>query len=298
MTGQIYALKKIKFRNSNPDLLEKVLREVKTLASLNHPNVVRYHSAWLEFNPDASDSDSEDENDDSMSCDKVTRKNRANKTTNSCPRHAHTAGSRNHTDHDDDDDDDDDDHDDDYDAFDFNFGNVFVPFPKSSAASSIHVKFAEREVRKDSDTPERKQVTFLSSLFLISALQDEESDFETELSSECNCSGEGSDSEQWSSSASIGIPSHATPAHHSGKGILTTLYVVMQLCTLTLQQWLESRTQINPLKNIEVFRQVCQALKYIHSRGIIHRDLKPSNMFLTRLESIGKSPVIFEQCFH
>ncbi|KAA5547093.1 serine/threonine protein kinase [Roseiconus nitratireducens] len=33
---------------------------------------------------------------------------------------------------------------------------------------------------------------------------------------------------------------------------------------------------------VEITRQVCSALQFVHNHGIVHRDLKPSNLFLTR----------------
>ncbi|MCB9674287.1 MAG: serine/threonine protein kinase [Alphaproteobacteria bacterium] len=39
---------------------------------------------------------------------------------------------------------------------------------------------------------------------------------------------------------------------------------------------------LEPLRVIEIVRQVCGALNEAHERGIVHRDLKPGNIFLTR----------------
>jgi serine/threonine protein kinase len=39
LDGSVYAMKKIPFRSKNSSALEKVLREVKALAKLDHPNV-------------------------------------------------------------------------------------------------------------------------------------------------------------------------------------------------------------------------------------------------------------------
>lgn len=57
LDGGIYALKKIPFKHeslkveqviSEKILIQQVLREVKTLARLDHPNICRYYRAWLE----------------------------------------------------------------------------------------------------------------------------------------------------------------------------------------------------------------------------------------------------------
>ncbi|KAJ2452895.1 hypothetical protein EV183_002632 [Coemansia sp. RSA 2336] len=93
----------------------------------------------------------------------------------------------------------------------------------------------------------------------------------------------------------------------------TTLFVQMQLCQTTLQEFLLHRNQriasrqqqqqqsmspqsppdngawcdeseqellIDPVMNVRLFRSIVEAVKYFHNRGVIHRDLKGANVFL------------------
>ncbi|XP_010134681.1 PREDICTED: eukaryotic translation initiation factor 2-alpha kinase 1-like, partial [Buceros rhinoceros silvestris] len=48
LDGQFYAIKKINIKKATRRDCMKVLREVKVLAGLQHPNIVGYHTAWLE----------------------------------------------------------------------------------------------------------------------------------------------------------------------------------------------------------------------------------------------------------
>lgn len=45
--GATYAVKIVKFE-ANPAHFDKVLREVRTLARLDHVNICRYYRAWIE----------------------------------------------------------------------------------------------------------------------------------------------------------------------------------------------------------------------------------------------------------
>lgn len=47
LDGGFYAIKKIRFRDKGVRT-QQVLREVKALARLDHPNVCRYYHAWIE----------------------------------------------------------------------------------------------------------------------------------------------------------------------------------------------------------------------------------------------------------
>ncbi|XP_058013567.1 eukaryotic translation initiation factor 2-alpha kinase 1 isoform X1 [Ahaetulla prasina] len=48
LDGQFYAIKKILIKKATKRDCMKVLREVKVLAQLQHPNIVGYHTAWME----------------------------------------------------------------------------------------------------------------------------------------------------------------------------------------------------------------------------------------------------------
>jgi NIMA (never in mitosis gene a)-related kinase len=50
-----------------------------------------------------------------------------------------------------------------------------------------------------------------------------------------------------------------------------------------LSKYIKKQIQIiNEKKVLDIFVQLCLAVKYLHDRKILHRDLKPSNVFLTK----------------
>ncbi|XP_038986780.1 eIF-2-alpha kinase GCN2 isoform X4 [Phoenix dactylifera] len=48
LDGRQYAVKRIRLKDKNPYVNEKILREVATLSRLQHQHVVRYYQAWVE----------------------------------------------------------------------------------------------------------------------------------------------------------------------------------------------------------------------------------------------------------
>eukprot|EP01112_Ceratiomyxa_fruticulosa_P017330 TRINITY_DN5381_c0_g1_i2.p1 TRINITY_DN5381_c0_g1~~TRINITY_DN5381_c0_g1_i2.p1 ORF type:complete len:568 (-),score=101.96 TRINITY_DN5381_c0_g1_i2:51-1754(-) len=332
LDGLIYALKKIPFKNTNNHLLEKVLREVKTLAGLNHPNIVRYHSAWIEEEDVLTTTNSASVN------RSQTRPNSLASLADSRPRSkSFTAGSKR-----------------------------LSPPPKcldvvfeENANNSANIRHNEAasDIFSKPIPEEQKQQNWIDEdEFTDPSLSSSSSDMEqfnpfpieddefTESvpqssSSGINISSSGdysnSKSSKISSSSQIVAPVPQTVCHplnfnlnfpslsssvpnlsrlswvndvsnlratypshplaplhtHSPSPLLLqvcnvskpTLFIVMQLYANSLCQWLENRPadKVDPAENMDIFRQICNALKYIHSKSIIHRDMKPENIFIT-----------------
>ncbi|RUP21883.1 hypothetical protein BC936DRAFT_139153 [Jimgerdemannia flammicorona] len=70
------------------------------------------------------------------------------------------------------------------------------------------------------------------------------------------------------------------------------LFIQMQLCFSTLHDYISSRNvevtrlgehegSLDARVNLNLFRGVVRGVAYIHDQGLIHRDLKPSNIFLS-----------------
>ena len=56
----------------------------------------------------------------------------------------------------------------------------------------------------------------------------------------------------------------------------------MQLCELTMRQWLQSEKRDPSLEaNRPYLVQVLRGLHHIHQASLIHRDLTPANVFIT-----------------
>ncbi|SCA48229.1 serine/threonine protein kinase, putative [Plasmodium ovale] len=58
------------------------------------------------------------------------------------------------------------------------------------------------------------------------------------------------------------------------------LYIRMEYCNNTLENYINRRAHININRNKEIIHMLIIGLHYIHQNNIMHRDLKPSNIFI------------------
>mmetsp|Transcript_5275 Transcript_5275/g.6420 ORF Transcript_5275/g.6420 Transcript_5275/m.6420 type:complete len:748 (-) Transcript_5275:14-2257(-) len=63
-----------------------------------------------------------------------------------------------------------------------------------------------------------------------------------------------------------------------------TLFIQMQLYEYdTLKQWLSNPNRvIDKKENLRIFSQMVSGLKHVHEHGLLHRDLKPANIFMSK----------------
>lgn len=77
-------------------------------------------------------------------------------------------------------------------------------------------------------------------------------------------------------------------AKPSEANVKLVMYMQMQLCQMSLKQWLSLRnrsisngkTFFHESTSFHIMKQIASALHFIHSKNLIHRDVKPPNIFL------------------
>jgi hypothetical protein len=79
---------------------------------------------------------------------------------------------------------------------------------------------------------------------------------------------------------------HESDSQSSPKEATLVLFIQMQLCRLSLSDWLQQRASVSRtaaeinVDAVRVFRQIAAGTWWIHQQGFIHRDIKPANIFL------------------
>uniref|UniRef100_K3W6N3 non-specific serine/threonine protein kinase n=1 Tax=Globisporangium ultimum (strain ATCC 200006 / CBS 805.95 / DAOM BR144) TaxID=431595 RepID=K3W6N3_GLOUD len=252
---QLYAVKKVKLDPEDPTMKKKILREVKTISRMQHRHIVRYFQAWIEGDSgglsddddddESSDDDFEDsEEDDSVSLyDESGAQERSSESSDMM----HEEGldlATNTTDEDDD--------------------------WLGTMNRSVGLWPSKHDSRRSSN-PFRK--------ILVNSVHDD--GFDWEGLEEAPIVEEGDDSSDDDDGQYRRKRQPHAPAK-SPKRKSEKLYIQMEFCEgKALREVIDKGSLWTETDKIwTLFRQILEAIVYIHRQGIIHRDIKPPNIFL------------------
>ncbi|XP_059472098.1 eukaryotic translation initiation factor 2-alpha kinase [Neocloeon triangulifer] len=271
-----YAVKRIKLPNRK-ESQDRVMREVKALATLAHDNIVRYYHSWIECPPPGWQ----------MEQDKYWLKGLESKDSLlpgeldfEYSQTSVTSGYKN--------------------GFNRN-DSVFLKIPtdesssiKGPAAPELSDSFIQF---KESTSPSKDESHFSEDT-------DDTASFVKFKVDDLEITKNSGALQPY---IPVGIPSSASSDSCEEENITisddeesqkklvaapTFLYIQMQLCQKeSLREWLHKRNiraypdeelhDFSHVKSIDFFHQITSAVEYIHNQNLIHRDLKPSNIFLS-----------------
>ncbi|KAJ2900277.1 hypothetical protein IWW38_000621, partial [Coemansia aciculifera] len=314
LDGRRYAVKQIKVRGQVT--ADKTLRETKTLAGLEHPNIVRYYSSWIEVSqqlrrqqpmPPPPRSFPPPLLDDLQAYDMCPAGEKEGRLVDSCSGSLSSSSSSSET-----------------------SANpplalmgLFAGGRRCSSSHSDGLDWSGDGLSTDAMRTAADPFDDISSdIVFESSTEAVANDAHIEFTEDCSSSSAAAavtTTAETTTARSYPIPikssfhrrqrslmesgsgrMHSSPlsASHAGSSdsVLvvgeTTLYIQMQMCQTTLQQFIAERNRriggacegtpplIDPVLNVRLFRAIVEGVRYFHARGVIHRDLKGANVFV------------------
>ncbi|NXR54352.1 E2AK1 kinase, partial [Hippolais icterina] len=286
LDGQFYAIKKIKIKKATRRDCMKVLREVKVLAGLQHPNIVGYHTAWMEqvqtVYPKGKNADKT-----IMELQPLFLEQES--SNDHCHIQSVESGSS------------------------IIFADLTSQEEKSCDSTSL--KNVRREsvqnmdVRNDFSNSDSKvcekpnkcelsielQEGFLNNVYNLSTDEDNHStrgphsSLDPDASSESESCSESKACTEGCSKNEVALCGEFEVEYH------LMLHIQMQLCEISLWDWIADRNKrynkssedtsspyhlVDVRWTMKIFQEVVEGVCYIHSMGVMHRDIKPRNIFL------------------
>ncbi|KAI5925164.1 kinase-like domain-containing protein [Camillea tinctor] len=266
-----YAVKKIflspklgkNFSDGKHEELEHILREVKALAMLDHPNIVRYHATWFEEPQRLPD---------------ITMERDQNIRINSRPRQQLLLGSpsfREDTDY----------------GF---FSNSPVELNQSQSYGIVFGEDTEASSNVEANDVNQEAAPSGRGWSEHSMTASYSEEDESSLS-ETNPFTDGRSTHLEHS----GSQNQSRTVHDE---TVPVLYIQMSLYPTTLAQYISPSRQGTSVGNrtakhcfhlvptLRLIESIHAGLQYIHAQGLIHRDIKPGNIFLSApsLEAAGQ----------
>ncbi|NXD79871.1 E2AK1 kinase, partial [Halcyon senegalensis] len=276
LDGQFYAIKKINIKKARRRDCMKVLREVKVLAGLQHPNIVGYHTAWME------------------QVQTVRPKGKYSTLHNSCLHLASNPHDRCHIQ-----------------GVESGSSIIFADLTsqenKSCDSTSLRNLGSESvqnmDVRNDFTNmnsrecmkPNKSELSMelkedsLSSVSSTSVDVKNHSAWRPRSSLDQDASTASQSSTEECSKNDVALCGEFEVEYH------LMLHIQMQLCEISLWDWIVDRNKrlserteetsspyhlVDVPWTMKVFRELLEGVCYIHSVGVMHRDIKPRNIFL------------------
>nr|XP_053628943.1 eIF-2-alpha kinase GCN2-like isoform X2 [Cherax quadricarinatus] len=257
---RIYALKRICLDQQTEKLRKKINREVKLLSSLNHENVVRYYTSWIdEFTQDVEECPSvKDEETDSTASpgieisagSQVHPSSSSESLTKSNEERHEQSGQQDESE-----------------------WSIIFNTTSNHPGFTTSTDFVEESEDDDDDW-------LMGSLRPLMKEEDEDSDDIEFYKTQCI--------EDQTDSVFDNNDAEHMVAPSTKQKKLQFLYIQMQLCeNNTLRQAINnSGLHLDYDRMWRLFREIVNGLDYIHSQGLIHRDLKPGNIFIDSADHV------------
>ncbi|NWS51565.1 E2AK1 kinase, partial [Chunga burmeisteri] len=275
LDGQFYAIKKINIKKATRRDCMKMLREVKVLAGLQHPNIVGYHTAWME------------------QVQTVRPKGKYSILYNSCLQpayniyHCHIQSMES--------------------GSSIIFADL-TPQEKESCDSSSLRKLGSESVQnmdvrndftnsnsKECMKPNKRELSVELQEDSVSSVSSRSTDMKNYSAWRPHCSldqdastGSQSCTEEFSKN-DVALCGGFEVEYH------LMLHIQMQLCEISLWDWIVDRNKrcnerteetsspyhlVDVRWTMKIFQELSEGVCYIHSMGVMHRDIKPRNIFL------------------
>ncbi|KAM6352358.1 eukaryotic translation initiation factor 2-alpha kinase 1 isoform 2-T2 [Alca torda] len=276
LDGQFYAIKKINIKKATRRDCMKVLREVKVLAGLQHPNIVGYHTAWMEQVQTVRPKDKTIMELQPLSLEQESGNDRC---------HIQSMESDSS----------------------IIFADLTSQEKKSCDSTSLRNLDGElvqnMDVRKDVTNSNSKEHTKPNKCELSIELQEDSVSSVSSRSPDVKnhlARGPHSSLDQ---DASTGSKSCTEERSKNGAALSEEfeveyrlmLHIQMQLCEISLWDWIVDRNKrcnerteetsslyhlVDVRWTMKIFQELLEGVCYIHSVGVMHRDIKPRNIFL------------------